>query len=97
MSRKRSYYWLLTKDETGKPYLIYGGVSEDEARQKGFEMLSGLDFEIKSFPTRSQSTASQLCKGNKLESTHSLHESARRLGHNKSLKRIKRREARTYL
>jgi len=87
---RRFYYWLTAKDDTGKPYLVFGGNSEEEARQKGFEVLGGVDFVIKRLPTRDISKASSYLKGNRLEETKSLRESGRRIGHNKSLKRFKR-------
>jgi len=87
MSREE-YYWLTAKDEeTGKSYLIAGGVNEEEARQKGLEMLSGLDFRIRKLPTRNLQRASSLLKGNRLEKTHSLHKAAERLGHERSVRR----------
>jgi len=67
-----NYYWLVAKDETGKPYLVYGGATEEEARQKGLENLNGIDFEIKPLPTRDLSSASSMLRGNRLEQTHSL-------------------------
>jgi len=90
---RRYYYWLVARDENGKPYLIFGGDSEIEARQKGLEMLGGLDFEIKRYPTRDQATASAYLRGKRLEQTHSLEESGRRIGHDKSLKRLRHRRA----
>lgn len=89
MSR-RYYFWIVASDE-GKPYLLFGGNSEQEARQKGMEMLAGLNFDIKRYPTRDQGTASAYLRGKRLEQTHSLKESGKRIGHNKSLKRLKRR------
>ena len=44
MVATRQYYWIVAHDDTGKPYLIYGGESEEAARDKGLEMLSGIDF-----------------------------------------------------
>jgi hypothetical protein len=84
------YYWLSARDETGKPFLIYGGRSESEARERGLEVLNGADFEIKKFPTVNLSRASSMMKGNRLEKTHSLKKASRRLGHEKSLKRFKK-------
>jgi len=92
MSDRRYYYWLTARDETGKPYLIYGGMTEDEARQKGLEMLGGTDFQIKRLPTRNLARASSLLKGGRLEQTHSLKEAGKRIGHNKSLKRLRHRQ-----
>jgi len=90
---RRNYYWLVARDENGKPYLIFGGDSEVEARQKGLEMLGGLDFEIRSYPTRHEPTASSYLRGKRLEDTHSLKESSRRIGHSKSLRRLRQRRA----
>jgi len=89
----KQYYWLTAHDEDGKPYLIYGGLNEDEAREKGLEMLGGIDFEIRRLPTRDLSTASSMLKGNRLATTHSLHEATKRVGHNKSLRRLKQRHS----
>jgi hypothetical protein len=89
----RYYWWLCTRDEKGKPYLVFGSEkSEDDARQKGMELLGGLDFEIKRLPTRSLPKASSLCKGNRLEQYHNLKEASKRLGHEKSVARLKRRK-----
>jgi len=92
MSR-RMYYWIAAKDETGKPYLISATMckTEDEARQRGMEMLSGLDFEIKRYPTRDLSSAVRMLRGSRLEDTHALRTSARRQGHEKSIARLRRR------
>lgn len=90
----RYHYWLVCNDpDSGKPYLIYGGQTEEEARQKGLEMLSGVDFEIKRLPTRNLQRASSLLKGNRLEQSHSLREASKRLGHDKSLNRLRRRRS----
>ncbi len=88
-----NYYWWITAvdAESGKNYLIAGGRSEEEARQKGLEMMGGVDFQIRRLPTRNLSRASSLLKGDKLEHTKSLHEAAQRLGHDKSIDRLKRR------
>ena len=91
MVSRRYYFWLVTQDENGRPYLIFGGNNEEEARQKGLEMLGGLDFEIKRLPTRDKATASSYLKGNRLEQTHSLKAAGRRVGHDRSLKRLKRK------
>lgn len=93
MTDHKQYYWLTAHDEDGKPYLIYGGLNEDEAREKGLEMLGGIDFEIRRLPTRDLSTASSMLKGNRLATTHSLHEATKRVGHNKSLRRLKQRHS----
>ncbi len=87
----RNYWWLVTQDQ-GKNFLVFGSdKSEEDARQKGFELLGGIDFEIKRLPTRSLSQASSLLKGNRLEQYHSLREASKRLGHDKSIKYLRRR------
>lgn len=94
---RRKYYWLVAKDpETGKPYLIYGGATEAEARQEGLEMLSGVDFEIKALRTMNLQAASSMLKGRKLKNTHSLRKASERLGHDKSVKRMRRRRNKGY-
>ncbi len=89
MSHK-DHYWLYVKSQ-GKPYLIYGGKTEGEARDKGIEILGGIEFDIKPFPTTNVNRASALLKGRKLEDTHSLSQASQRLGHGRSLRRLKRR------
>jgi len=91
----RQYHlWLVTRDpDTGRPYLIYGapdfgsGGGEDECRSKGIEMLGGLNFEIKRYPTRNLAEASAFHRGKRLESGEGLHASTQRLGHEKSITR----------
>ena len=92
---RRRHFWLVTTDpDSGKYFLIYGGPSEEEARQRGIEMLSGVDFEIRALRTRNLATASALVRGTRLESTHSLHRASERIGHDRSVRRYlqKRRE-----
>ncbi len=85
----KNYYWLICADpDSGKPFLIAGGDTEEEARQKGLEMLGGIDFEIRKLPTRNLAQASSMIKGGRLEDTHSLKRASQRLGHDKSLKRL---------
>jgi len=95
MSR-RMYFWIAAKDETGKPYLISATMcsTESEVRQRGIEMLGGLDFEIKRYPTRDLSSAVRMHRGSRLEDTHALRTSARRQGHEKSIARLHRRMSR---
>jgi hypothetical protein len=95
---RRYYYWLVTRDENGRPYLVFGGNDENEARRKGLEILDGMDFEIKRYPTRDLTAASSYFRGKRLEDTHSIKESSRRIGHDKSIDRIrKKREKRNPL
>jgi len=89
------YFWLVAKDpESGKPYLIAGGKTEEEARQKGLEMLGGIgaDFNIRRLPTISLAAASSMIKGRRLEKTKSLRKATERLGHNRSLRRRRIRQ-----
>ncbi len=89
---RRKYYWLVTADpDTKKPYLVFGGNTEEEARQKGLEILGGIDFEIRGLPTRDMARASSMVKGRRLEDTHSLGRASERLGHNRSLNKLMRR------
>ncbi len=89
----RQYYWIVAHDaQTGEDTLIFGSDrGESEARNRGLMMLSGIDFEIKKYPTKDLSTASALYKGKKLETTRSLHEAKRRLTHEGGLLLKKRR------
>ena len=77
--------------DNGRPYLIYGGTDESSARQKGLEMLSGIDFEIKRYPTRDLAAASAYFRGKRLEQGDGLKKSSQRIGHNKSIKQLRRR------
>lgn len=82
----RDYYWLVARDENGNRYLIYGGETEEEAQQRGFEML-GTRFEIKAFPTKDQNRASSMLKGNILEETSNLKQATKRLKHTRITRR----------
>ena len=94
MSRKEKHFWLTATDpETGKFYLLYACPAregEEGARQKGFELLPGYDFQIKELPTRDRSAASAMMRGKRLETTHSLKKSGERMGHERSAKRLRR-------
>lgn len=95
VTRRQKYYWLVCADpDDGKPYLIYGGRAEDEARQKGLDILGGVDFEVKMYPTSNLAAASSMHKGRRLEETHSLGKASQRLGHDRSLRRLQRRQDR---
>ena len=89
---RRRYYWLVCRDnKTDRIYLIAGGKNEEEARSKGLEMLGGIDFEIKALPTTNLQSASSMIRGKRLEDTHSLNKAKQRLGHDRSINRLKRR------
>jgi hypothetical protein len=85
---QRFYYWLVAR-ENGRPYLVFGGNTEGEARQHGLEVLGNIDFEIKRYPTRDLGRASSMYKGYRLDKTHSLKDASRRIGHDKSVKRLR--------
>lgn len=88
MLEPRKFYWLkATEPESGRPYLIFGGLTEEEARAKGLEEMGGLDFEIVPLPTRNLSAASAMIRGQRLQETHSLRRAGQRIGHSRSLKR----------
>ena len=92
----RFYYWICARDpDSGRPYLVFGSdKGEEDARQKGMELLGGLDFEIKRFPTRDLAAASAFLRGKRLEQTQSLRTAGRRIGHTKSLRRLRRKNTR---
>ena len=93
--REGLYYWILTRDpDTGKPFLVAGGDSVQEARSKGLEILGGVDFEIRGLRTRNMQRASAIIRGKKLESSHSLRYASERMGHEKSIDRMTRRRRR---
>ncbi len=94
MTRRQKHFWLVCQDDGGKPYLIYGGRTEDGARQKGLDILGGIDFAVKMYPTTDTDAASSMHRGKRLEETHSLGKASQRLGHDRSLERMKRRENR---
>ena len=85
-----NYWWIVAKDpESGKTNLIFGSdKSEEDARLQGLEMLGGLDFDIKKFPTRDRNSASSMMRGKKLSQGEGLHRSTRRIGRDKTLRRI---------
>lgn len=94
MSGTRYYYWISACGDDGKRYLIFGSdKSEGEARQKGLEMLGGVDFEVKRLPTRDLARASSMIRGRSLEQTHSLRQASKRIGHTKSLRRLQRKRS----
>ena len=79
--KRRNHYWLTGKGEDGKPFLIDRGSAEDEARQKGFETLGGLNFEVKMFPTSDMARASSMFKGNRLNTERNLKNAMQRVRH----------------
>ena len=93
MTARRYYYWIITVDN-GHPYLVFGGADEEEARRKGLEILGGVDFQLKRYPTSDLSTASAYFRGKRLDETHSLRESSKRIGHTRSLDRLKKKQQR---
>lgn len=90
---RKKYWWLVVPDpETGRTNLIFGSdKNEDEAREKGLEMLGGLDFDVKMYPTRNRNEASAFHRGKRLEDGEGLKRSSQRLGHEKTLNRIMKR------
>ena len=89
---ERLHFWLISHDpETGKPHLIYGGTSEDEARMKGIDWLQGIDFKIVPLRTRNLATASAQVRGKRLDAGQGLHRASQRQGHEKTVRRMLRR------
>jgi len=95
----REYHWWISAvdQETGRQHLIYGSSDrgstggEDVARSKAFEMLGSIDFELRRLPTRDLSTASSLWRGKRLAQGDGLHASSQRIGHERSVDRMRRR------
>lgn len=81
------YFWIVAQDAGGRPYLIAGCDTEDETRQKALEMLGNMDFVIRRFATRDISAASQILRGKRVESAHSLSVARQRIGHERSVRR----------
>lgn len=96
---KRYHWWISAKDETGKPYLVYGAPDfgsaggEDAARHKAFEMLGNLSFRLCRYPTSDLGTASAFHRGKRLDSGEGLRASSQRLGHERSVDRLRKRIA----
>ena len=88
------HWWLITRDEEGRPYVVYacpdrgstGG--EDVARSRGFDILGSMEFTVKRFPTRDIGKVRSYVCGNRLEGGAGLRESTRRQGHDRSLRRM---------
>lgn len=76
---KQTHYWLVTQT-SGKTVLIYGGITEKEAYDKGLRKLDGF-FEVIALPTRDVAKASQMYKGRRLEAGDGLDQSMERLQH----------------
>jgi len=91
-SRGRNYFWI-TGIVDGKPFLFLGGANSEEARMKAFDMLPGVDFEIKALPTTNTAKASQLLKYGKLADTRDIRRARERLGHDKTIKRRQAKQA----
>ncbi len=94
---RQYHFWIATRDEAGKSYLIYGCPDRDgesACRDKGIEMLGGLDFEIKRYPTRNLAEASAFYRGKRLERGDGLKAATQRLGHEKSVARMRIRRRR---
>lgn len=87
------YYWIVAIRPDAQPVLIFGGDDENAARMKGLEMLSGVDFDIKRFPTRDRGTASAMLRGKRLEGGAGLDRSMERQLHERGLARLKGRIA----
>jgi len=85
MSLAQHHYWLTGYVDDNR-FLIYGGPTEDQARQHGLEVLSGVDFEIVKLPTRHQPTASRMLKGRVLDATGDIRGATKHLRH----KRLRR-------
>lgn len=92
MREGKQWYWIVAADDTGQPYLIFGGATESEARQKGLEMLPGVNFEVRMFRTRNLDMARSQLRGSRLDGQRSLREAGRRQGHEKSIPKLLKRK-----
>jgi len=93
----RSYHWWISGlTPQGKRFLLYGDPQESVCRQKALEMLSRIDFRLKRLPTRDIGKASQMWKGGSLEKSHDITDATRKLGHNKTMKRIQDKRRRIF-
>jgi len=82
------WYWIVARDENGKRYLLSGGRTEDEARQRGMEMLSqGEEWEIKRLHTQNLERASHELKFGVAERSRNISKAGERWGHDKTLRR----------
>ena len=96
----RQYHWWIVATSEGKPYLIYGAPDfgsdggEESARVKGIEMLGGLDFRTIRLPTRTLSDASAMYRGKRLERGDGIQSATQRIGHDRSVNRLRERIAR---
>ena len=73
------HYWIVANKD-GKTILIYGGLNETEATNKGYQELDCY-FDVKAYPTRDIGRASHLFKGETLHDTQDLDKSLQRLKH----------------
>ncbi len=89
------HYWIVAEQD-GKPILIYGARDEAQARMRGLEMLSGINFDLERLPTRDLHKASSMIRGSKLDKTHNLDRSMQRQTHERGLKQ-KHNRRRFYL
>ena len=90
--RRNWYYWIVTRDpETGKPYILPGGETDQKGNQHAQELLGTVDYELRRLPTTDANEASRLIKGRRLEKTHNLHKSVEKLGRKRSFVRRKNR------
>jgi hypothetical protein len=82
MPVRRRYWWLVGTDTDGTPFLVFGSaVSEQEARQKGLEMLGGVNCEVKELHHRDMGAASHEMKGGTLAESKDIHKALRKLRH----------------
>lgn len=77
---RQEHYWIYIPEHQGRPLLIYGGTTEEEARGRGFQECDCF-FEVVMLPTKDRNRASSLMKGRLLHQSGDLDSSLRRLGH----------------
>ena len=60
--RVEHYYWCVGRDELGKPYLVKGGKTPEDAAKRGYEIIPN-DFKVVDYPTTNLKVANQYLKG----------------------------------
>jgi hypothetical protein len=64
--RRQPYFYIVIYGVDGHDYLISGGESEQEAREKAIKLLKGSPYEIKSYNTTDIDEANRQFKHDRL-------------------------------
>ena len=98
------HFWIYVApcaETKGHPELVYGcpahgpgETGEEVAKDKARDMLGGFEWRLHRLPTRAKSEASAYIRGKRLASGEGLQASTQRIGHEKTVNRRQRMEAR---